>query len=112
MDEEFEQSSAKAQKRFDNTLRDELQRVRNKVKDEYQFTLDIKVQEERSKMLQEKLNFVGSFNGDKDQELVKLRLQQAQVKDTNRKLEGALENAQEELEKIQGLSKGNGWWPF
>lgn len=112
MDEEFEESSARAKKRFDNTLREELQRVRDKVKEEYQFTMDIKVQEERSKMLQEKLNFVGSFNGDKDQELVSLRLQQAQVKDTNKKLGDALANAQTELEKIESMSKNKGWWPF
>jgi len=112
MDQEFESQTSKIRKNFDNTLRDELQRVRNKVKEEYQFTLDIKVQEERSKMLQEKLNFVGSFNGDKDVELVNLRLQQSQVKQANKKLEDALLSAQSELERMQNEVTSKGWWPF
>jgi hypothetical protein len=113
MDQEFESQSAKIQSRFDTTLRDELEKVRKKVREEYQFTLDIKVKEERSKMLQEKLNFVGSVNGDKDQELVNLRLKQSQVAKTNQKLEDALNGAQSELEKLQQMAKGGkGWWPF
>jgi myosin heavy subunit len=112
MDQEFEAQSGKIQKRFDQKLRDELERVRKKVKEEYQFTLDIKVQEERSKMLAEKLDFVGSVNGDKDIELVELRLKQTQVQSTNRKLEEALETAKAELDRIQNLTQQKPWWPF
>ena len=112
MDQEFEAQSGKIQKRFDQKLRDELERVRKKVKEEYQFTLDIKVQEERSKMLAEKLDFVGSVNGDKDIELVELRLKQTQVQSTNRKLEEALETAKAELDRIQNLAQQKPWWPF
>ena len=112
MDQEFETQSGKVQKRFDQKLREELERVRKKVKEEYQFTLDIKVQEERSKMLAEKLDFVGSVNGHKDIELVNLRLKQSQAQSANRKLEEALESAQAELDRIQHLSQQKQWWPF
>jgi hypothetical protein len=112
MDQEFEVQSGKIKKQFDATLREELERVRKKVKEEYQFTLDIKVQEERSKMLKEKLDFVGSVNGDKDIELVNLRLKQSQVELANQKLEEALANSKAEMDRIQGLTGQKTWWPF
>mmetsp|Transcript_32817 Transcript_32817/g.54195 ORF Transcript_32817/g.54195 Transcript_32817/m.54195 type:complete len:213 (-) Transcript_32817:187-825(-) len=112
MDQEFESQSDKIRKNFDMTLRNELERVRKKVREEYQFTLAIKVQEERSRMLQEKVNFVGSVNGDKDQELVSLRLKQVQVATTNQKLEDALTGAQSELERLQTMASKKSWWPF
>ena len=136
LDEEFENESGKIQKQFDHTLREKLEDVRKKAKEEYQFTLDIKlleereqmrkeakeeyeftldikVLEERGKMLAEKLDFVGSVNGDKDIELVNLRLQQTQVEMTNKKLENALTASEAEMDRIQGLKKGKkGWWPF
>ena len=112
MDQEFEAQSGKIKKQFDATLREELERVRKKVKEEYLFTLDIKIQEERSKMLKEKLDFVGSVNGDKDIELVNLRLKQSQVELANQKLEEALANSKAEMDRIQGLNGQKGWWPF
>jgi hypothetical protein len=112
MDQEFESQSGKIKKQFDQKLRDELERVRKKVKEEYQFTLDIKVQEERSKMLAEKLDFVGSVNGDKDIELVNLRLKQSQVQIANQELEEALASSKAELDRIQNLSNQKPWWQF
>jgi hypothetical protein len=112
MDQEFEAQSGKIKKQFDQKLRDELERVRKKVKEEYQFTLDIKVKEERSKMLAEKLDFVGTVNGDKDVELIQLRLKQSQVENANQKLEEALAKSEAEMERIQQLAKQKTWWPF
>jgi hypothetical protein len=112
MDQEFEVQSGRLKKKWDETLRQELERVRQKVKEEYQFTLDIKVQEERSKMLGEKLNLLGSINGEKDVELVNLRLQQSQVKKANEKLEQALEDSKRELDRVLALKDQKNWWPF
>jgi hypothetical protein len=112
MDQEFEVQSGRLKKKWDQTLRQELERVRQKVKEEYQFTLDIKIQEERSKMLGEKLNLLGTINGEKDIELVNLRLQQSQMKKATEKLEQALEDSKRELDRVLAVKEQKTWWPF
>ena len=111
MDEEFEAQTAQIKKRFDTTLKEEVERVRKKVKEEFQFSMEIKVAKEREKMLKEKLEVLGSFNGEKDAELVSLRLREAQVKKANEQLEHALSTAQGELKKLRD-AETKGWWPF
>lgn len=110
MDDEFEHQTAKIKKRYDATLRNKIEDVTKKVKQDYQFSFDIKMKEERSNMLKEKLDFIDSFGGEKTK-LSSLRLQQEKMKGVNRDLEKALEDSEAELQKLKGLSK-KGWWPF
>lgn len=111
MDEEFEEQSARMKKQFDNTLRDELGKLTKKLKEDYQYATEIKLQEAKGKMLQEKLDFISTLNGDKDAELVDLRLKRGQMELANKKLEEALHRSDLELEALHQRAK-KGWWPF
>jgi hypothetical protein len=113
MDEEFEAQSTKIKNKFDATMKDELKKVADKVKEDYKFTLDIRLAEQRQDLLSEKLKFVNNLNGDKEIELVNLRLRQNQINEANKKLENALAQSETELEKLSALvQKKRGWWPF
>jgi hypothetical protein len=112
MDNEFERQTAKIKKQYDTTLRDEVARVTEKTKQDFKYTLDIRMQEQKSKLLREKLDFVNSLTGEKQVELVNLRLQQEQIKEANKKLSEALLHSEEELEKLHMLSAKKKWWPF
>lgn len=113
MDEEFEQQSAKVKKNFDLTLRNEIEKVTTKLKQDYQFSLDIKLEEAKADMLAEKLDFVNNLTGDKQNELSILRLKQEKLKVDNRKLEEALEQSEKHFEQFKKeVSGSKGWWPF
>jgi NMD protein affecting ribosome stability and mRNA decay len=111
MDEEFESQSTKIKNKFDATMKDELTKVAAKVKEDYKFTLDIRLAEQRQDLLVEKLNFLSDLNGEKEIELVNLRLRQSQINEANKKLEKALAQSETELEKLSELAqKKRGWW--
>lgn len=111
MDEEFEGQTARMKKQFDNTLRDELGKLTKKLKEDYEFSTEIKLQKARGHMLQEKLDFIGALNGGKEAELVDLRLKRGQMEQANKKLEEALLQSDSELEALHQRAK-KGWWPF
>lgn len=112
MDNEFEQQTAKVKKQYDTTLRNEVARAAAKAKEDFKYTLEIRMQKARSKFLKEKLDFVNNLTGEKQTELVNLRLQEQQVKETNKKLEEALHQSEEELQRLHNLSAKKKWWPF
>ncbi len=110
MDEEFEKQTEKVRKQYDKRMWDEVARVTEKVKTDYQYKLEIKVEEEKARLLQQQLTLVNQ--GTKRGELAELRLRQTQIEDDKAKLEQALKHSQTELDKIQNLSQKKGWWPF
>jgi len=111
MDQEFESESSEFQRNFDVRLRELVEKTKLKLKEDYQFSFDIKLNEERSKMLQEKADFIGTTNAEKDVELVQLRLQRIQINVAQKKLQAALAEAQRELEEIKAKPKTN-WLSF
>ena len=113
MDQEFEAQTDKVKKRYDESMKLELKKVAEKVKEDYRYTLDIRLAEQRQSLLSEKLTFVNNLNGDKELELVNLRLRQGQINNANKKLEDALTQSKLEIEKLSELTrKKSGWWPF
>uniref|UniRef100_A0A7S1GR98 Uncharacterized protein n=1 Tax=Cyclophora tenuis TaxID=216820 RepID=A0A7S1GR98_CYCTE len=112
MDTEFEQQSAREKKKYDMTLREEIEKTTKKLKEDYQFSLDIKLKDAKSQMLSEKLDFVNKLTGDKQSELSLLRLQSEKLQVDNHKLEEALDLSRNELEKMKNTPTDRKWWKF
>lgn len=113
MDKEFEGQTEKFRKQYDFKMRDELERITAKMKTDFQYKLEIKMDEERSKLLSEKLDLVKGLTGGKQEELMSLRVQRDRVSKANLDLEKALSNAKNELDRLQqAASQKKGWWPF
>lgn len=113
MDNEYEQQTSKFKKQYDRQMRDDLERITDKMKVDFGYKMEIRVEEAKSKLLSEKLQEVSSRGGDKQAELVTLRLQRSRVEDANGTLEKALQDSQIELQRLQDASsKKASWWPF
>jgi hypothetical protein len=113
MDKEFEGQTEKFKKQYDLKMREDLERITEKMKVDFRYKLDIRVEEQKSKMLQEKLADSSSFTGNRQAELVDLRLQQGRIKIANEKMEKALETSTAELKRLrEAASEKTGWWPF
>ena len=113
MDQEYEMQTDKFKKEYDQKMQKQLTELQVKMKTDYQYKLDIRLEEQKGQMLKEKFEFVNSLTGDKQQELVDLRLKQTQIQDMNTKLEQALKDSEEELERLRSASsKKSWWWPF
>jgi hypothetical protein len=111
MDREFEGQTDKFKKQYDLKMRDELERVTEKMKIDFRYKLDIRVEEQKSKMLQDKLFDTSSFTGNRQDELVELRLQQSRIKIANAKMEKALVESTAELKTMrEAASKKSSWW--
>jgi hypothetical protein len=93
-------------------MRGELEKISDKIKTDFNFKLQIKIDEERSKMLSEKLRDVTQV-GEKQAEIAQLRLDRSKVDKANRELEKAMADAKDELDKMYQLaSRKKKWWPF
>jgi hypothetical protein len=104
MDEEFEMQTTKFQKQYDRQKQVELERITDKLKVDLQYKLEIKLQEERSKLLgQQLVELNGNGISDKQGELSTLRLQQSQIAQANLKLEQALQESTKELDKMRSF---------
>lgn len=103
MDDEFEQQTAKFQKQYDQKKKKELEGTIAKLKTDMKYSMEIKLEEEKSKLLLDQVKSL-SQQGDKQTELTQLKLKQSQVQETNLKLEKALVEAQDEVERMQGAA--------
>lgn len=103
MDDEFEQQTAKFQKQYDQQKKKELEGTIAKLKTDMKYSMEIKLEEEKSKLLLDQVKSL-SQQGDKQTELTQLKLKQSQVQETNLKLEKALVEAQDEVERMQGAA--------
>lgn len=112
MDQEFEQQTARFKKQYDQKMKEDLRQVTEKMKTDFKYKLEIKVEEAKAKMLSDKLDIVNNLTGDRQAELMQLRVQRDQIDRANAELEKALEETANELERIRAASEKKGWWPF
>jgi hypothetical protein len=112
MDEEFEGQTEKMRRQYDRRMWEEIERNTEKLKTDFQYKLEINMQEERSKMLKEQLQVLNQ--GSKKQgELAELKLKQTNIISANLELEKLLEQSEKELMNLRNLAtKKNKWWPF
>jgi hypothetical protein len=99
MDEEFEGQTARFQKQYDQQKQEELKRITAKLKVDMQYRLEIKVEEEKSRLLSKELSRMDG--SEKQAELATLRLQQSQVLNSKLKVEKALMESEAELLRMQ-----------
>jgi chromosome segregation ATPase len=128
MDREFEGQTAKMKKQYDNTLREELQTLAGRLKNEFELVkqkmdesykadlgLQLEVQKNvlRQDFLKEKLDMI-TDSGEKTRETIAHVLaEQAKISNMNAELEKALERSKKEIETlVENKNKRNGWWPF
>ena len=107
LDAEYEAQTARFKKQYDNKMQEQLKEAKEKIKQDFQYKLDIKVEEERSAMLKEKFDFINS-QGNRSQEIFGLRMKQKTVSDANAQLEKALEESEAELKRLRNESEKRG----
>lgn len=107
MDEEFEQQTVRFKKQYDQTMRQQLEEVTEKLRTDFKYKLEIRVSEEKSKLLGQQYEVVNGLTGKNQQELVELRLKQSRIQEVNKKLERTLAETQEELERMRVAAKNN-----
>jgi chromosome segregation ATPase len=112
MDQEYEQATARFKKQYDARMKEDLERVADKMKVDFRYKLEIRLEEQKSKLLQDQLGLVNGLTGGRQEELVDLRLRNSRVQKANQELEEALEMSKTELERIQAGAQKKGWWPF
>ena len=110
LDSEYEAQTAKFKKQYDTQMQEKLKEAKSKIKSEFQYKLDIKLEEEKSIMLKEKYDFINSqgINSNRVEELFGLRLKQKTITETNEQLEKALLDSQEELDRLRNESSKRG----
>lgn len=93
-------------------MRDELEKISEKIKTDFNYKLQIKLDEEKSKMLSEKLREVTQV-GEKQAVIAQLRFDRSKVDKTNMELEKAMADAKDELDRMYQLAnQKTKWWPF
>jgi hypothetical protein len=93
-------------------MRDQLEIISDKIKTDFNYKLQIKLDEQKSKMLGEKLRDVNQV-GEKQAEIAQLRLDRSKVDRANTELEKAMAEAKDELDKMYQLAnQKKKWWPF
>jgi hypothetical protein len=113
----FTNSFAKGQtekfkKQYDTKMRDKLEKISDKMKTDFNYKLQIKLDEQTSKLLSEKLKEVTQV-GEKQAEITQLRLDRSKVDRANTELEKAMAQAKDELDKMYQLAnQKKKWWPF
>lgn len=113
MDQEYEQATTRFKKQYDTRMKEDLEKVADKMKVDFQYKLEIRLEEQKSKMLEEQLDLVNGLTGGRQEELVDLRLRNSRVQQANQELEKALEASKRELERIQaGVQQKKAWWSF
>merc|ERR1711957_790360 len=98
-------------KNFQATVENEKDKMRKKIKKEMQFSMDLKMNKERSNMLQEKLEFVKGVSFEKNAELSKLRLENAELGRKQKVTGTSLQKSEEEVENLLSLKNKDAFWP-
>lgn len=100
MDKEYEAQTTRFKKRYDNQMREELEKARDKIRTDYNFRLAIQTDKLKSEQLMDGLGIVGQST-DKEAQLSQVRIEKAQLAELNKKLEEALEQSAQELENMK-----------
>lgn len=112
MDTEYEAQTDKFKKQYDLKMRDDLAAITEKMKTDFGYKLEIRLAEEKSKLLAERMDLVSTFTGGRQEELLQLKVQRDKINKANVDLEKALEESQKELERLHAAATKKGWWPF
>jgi hypothetical protein len=112
MDNAYEEQSAKFMAEYEERKNEEVEKITDKIKTDFQYKLEIEVEKEKSKLLTQKLTEV-TLGSDQSTKLSEMKLKMDQLRNAKSKLEIALEKSDTELNRIgeAGKKKG-GFWPF
>jgi hypothetical protein len=113
IDREFENQTDRFKRSYDKQQLEDLERITKKMKVDFQYKLEIKLEEEKSKLLTKQLDLVNGVTGKRQAELAELRLRQIAMEHENSTLQKAQQKADEELGRLREASaKEQRWWPF
>jgi len=120
MDREFEGQTARAKKKYDDTLRKELESLAVKLKTEFEIELNnsenVFEQEKQAELQIQEVQLRYKYlqeSGDKRRnELAKTLQSQARLSIVNRELEEALEAAKKEIKSLSEMQNSKLWWPL
>lgn len=112
MDNAYEEQSAKFMKEYEERKNEEVAKMADKIRTDFQYKLEIEVEKEKSKLLSDRLAEV-KLGGEQSAKLSEMKLKTEQLRSAKEKLEKALAKSESELNRIgeTGKKKG-GFWPF
>uniref|UniRef100_A0A7S4UK20 Uncharacterized protein n=1 Tax=Ditylum brightwellii TaxID=49249 RepID=A0A7S4UK20_9STRA len=126
MDREFEGQTSRMKRKYDDSLRKELDALSVKLKQEYQvktteleqqfqkdteLKLDVQEGNLRQQFLKERLEYLQDNGQEKRKELSGILEQQAHISRAKTELENALMESKKEIERLVA-KKQSSWWPF
>ncbi|GAX29277.1 hypothetical protein FisN_16Hh293 [Fistulifera solaris] len=100
MDQEYEAQTTRFKKRYDNQMREELEKAKDKIRTDYNFRLAVQTDKLKSEKLMDGLGIVAQST-DKEAQLSQVRIEKAQLAELNRRLEEALQKSNQELENMK-----------
>jgi hypothetical protein len=103
MDEEFEVQTAKFQRQYDQTQKKRLEEIKDKLKKEMEYKLEIQIAQEKSNLLMDSVTVEHGRTG-KQEELSQLKLRSSQLEDLNAQLEATLKETDQELQMMREQS--------
>ena len=112
LDREYEEGTADLKTQFDDLREVELSRQQKRQAEEFQFRwqaqldevrqeYDVQLARQKADLLSRQLEDVGTMTGDRQAELVTLRLEQTQLTERNNKLKALLDEARGQIEELQ-----------
>lgn len=111
MDKEFEAQTARFKKRYDTQMKDELEKAKEKIRSDYNFSLAIQVDKLKSQKLMDELGVV-SRTTEKEAQLSQIRIEKARLADINKKLEDTLAKTTQELEQMKQEANKKSFFGF
>jgi chromosome segregation ATPase len=122
LDREYEEGTADLKTQFDDLREVELSRQQKRQAEEFQFRwqaqldevrqeYDVQLARQKADLLSRQLEDVGTMTGDRQAELVTLRLEQTQLTERNNKLKALLDEARGQIEELQSKN-GSSFFDF
>jgi hypothetical protein len=122
LDREYEEGTADLKTQFDDLREVELSRQQKRQAEEFQFRwqaqldevrqeYDVQLARQKADLLSRQLEDVGTMTGDRQAELVTLRLEQTQLTERNNKLQALLDEAKGQIEELQSKN-GSSFFDF
>lgn len=99
MDREYEDQTARFKRQYDDTQRIQLEQLKEKLKREYQYKLDIQLEERKSEELMKKVGNEHKRTG-RQQDMTLLEREKQKLQAANLELENALLRSEEELKSM------------
>jgi len=111
MDEEFEEQTAKFQRQYDQTQKLRLEEIKDKLKTEMQYKLEIQLAQQKSQRLMEAVDLEHGRTS-KQEELSEMRLRSNRLEEMNAQLEATLKETDEELQHLREAAQKKGKFMF